>query len=243
MNLFKKLGPWLKSLFGKKPKELPAPPPQEDISLTEALEALAKLAEQFVVASSETAPLEDYHSGDRPDNKRLALRLAAGDPVGCLQRIIEPSEDIIDEWAALRKNYGTRVFEKLAHTADPNELDRLVKEADEAKLIRAQKAAARMSKLDLISKSKVAINNQVKEIMEWSDAALEEMEHRLHTREKWLSNEPTPSTKKKPAPRKPKKETSKSKEVRLSPKRKTKLNLTHSGYFDDTRDRPKGKRK
>jgi hypothetical protein len=174
MNLFKKLGSWLKSLFGKKPKELPAPPPQEDLSLTEALETLAKLAEQFVDAQPEMAPSKDYHSGDRLDNKPKALRLAAGEYVGSLCRDIDPS-------SVLRTEY----FEQKEKHRDPKYWEEMA-----------------------VSPKKVA-----------------------------------KKPKKKSAPRKPKKETSKSKEVRLSPKRKTKLNLTHSGYFDDTRDRPKGQRK
>src|ERR1700691_3913940 len=100
MNLFKKLGSRVKSLFTKKPKELPTPP-QVDPSLTEALETLAKYAELLSSPSPETAPSEDYHSGDRLDNKRLALRLAAGDQVGVLHRIIDSSEAVQDEWAAL----------------------------------------------------------------------------------------------------------------------------------------------
>ena len=117
---------------------------------------------------------------------------------------------------------GVRFFEKLAYTADPNELAKLVAEADEAKLHRALKAAALMAKLGLIPKSEEAINNQVKEIMEWSDADLDEMEYRLIVREKCSFDSPAPKsgTKKKSTSRKPKKK--KTKVILLAPKRKNK---------------------
>jgi hypothetical protein len=172
MNPFKKFGSWLKSLFGKKPKELPLPPPPEDISLTEALEALARLAATLTDTPPETDPSEDYHSGDRPDNKPKAIRLAAGEYVGSICRDIHPSSVVRTEY-----------FEQKEKHRDPKYWEERV-----------------------VSPKKVV-----------------------------------KKPKKKPAPRKPKKEISKSKEVRLSPKRKAKLNL--SGHFDSTALQPKGQRK
>jgi hypothetical protein len=226
MKLFKKIGSWIKSLFAKKPAELPAAPqempsPSQQTDFMQAFAFLDRYALQLEGEVLKSPASEEYHSGDRPDNKRLALRLAAGEQVGSLQRILEPSDAVRDEWAALRKNYGKTFFQKLAYTADPDELAKLVKEADAAKLSRAQRAAAQMAKLGLISSDKQSIDCQIKEIMEWSKEALDDMEYRLIVKEKLSPpSTKTSGVKAKRSARKPQKK--KAKTIRLSPKRKGK---------------------
>lgn len=217
MNLFKKLGARVKSFFTQKVEELPVPPSRE---VKEALDVLERFAGNRVEDLSEPSTLGDYHSGDRPDNKRKVLLLASGAGVGRLRRIIKPSDAIQDEWAALRKSYGSKFSQALAHNADPDALAKLVEKADKAKLIRAKKAAARMVKFRLLPAGKQAVDNQVKEIMEWNEEALTAMEDRLTAHEKGYYFTKKFGFKKKPASRKPQKK--KVKEVRLSPKRKTK---------------------